>query len=220
MTNQGQMQAASEAFGTLRQFARKQRPVERCELCSTELSPHHPHLIELAQRKLTCACDPCAMLFSGQANPKYKRVPRRVRSLTDFQMTDAQWDGLLIPINMAFFFSSSIDERVVALYPSPAGATESLLALQTWNSIVELNPELDEMESDVEALLVNRVGQNRGVAQADYFILPIDECYKLVGLIRTHWKGLSGGTEVWHEIANFFSTLRDKAEVPSRRQNA
>jgi Family of unknown function (DUF5947) len=220
MTNQGQMQAASEAFGTLRQFARKQRPVERCELCSTELSPHHPHLIELAQRKLTCACDPCAMLFSGQANPKYKRVPRRVRALTDFQMTDAQWDGLLIPINMAFFFSSSIDERVVALYPSPAGATESLLALETWNSIVELNPELEKMGSDVEALLVNRVGQNRGVERADYFILPIDECYKLVGLIRTHWKGLSGGTEVWHEIANFFSTLRDKAEVPSRRQNA
>ena len=220
MTNEGQIHGVSEAFGTLRQFARKQKPFERCELCGSELSPHHPHLIELAQRKLTCTCDPCAMLFSGQANAKYKRVPRRVRSLTEFQMTDAQWDGLMIPINMAFFFQSSLDHRVIALYPSPAGATESLLALETWNNIVEGNPELASMEPDVEALLVNRMSQNRGVAQADYFILPIDECYKLVGLIRTHWKGLSGGTEVWHEIANFFSGLRNKAEVPSKRPNA
>jgi hypothetical protein len=220
MTNEQQIHGASNAFGTLRQFARKQRPAERCELCSTELSPHHPHLIGLAQRKLVCTCDPCAMLFSGHANAKYKRVPRRVRMLSDFQMSDAQWDGLMIPINMAFFFRSSLDQRVVALYPSPAGATESLLALDTWNDIVETNPDIASMEADVEALLVNRMSQNRGVAQGDYFILPIDECYKLVGLIRTNWKGLSGGTEVWHEIAEFFSTLRSKAEIPSKRPNA
>jgi hypothetical protein len=220
MTNVAQIPGTADAFGILRQFARKQRPVERCELCGTGLGTQHPHLIELAQRKLTCACDPCAMLFSGQSNSKYRRVPRRVRLLDDFQMSDSQWDGLLIPINMAFFFQSSLDNRVIALYPSPAGATESLLALETWTSIVAENPELVDMEPDVEALLVNRISQNRGVARADYLILPIDECYKLVGLIRTHWKGLSGGTEVWHEIANFFANLRSLAERPAVRQNA
>ena len=37
---------------------------------------------------------------------------------------------------------------------------------------------------------------------AQYYIVPIDECYRLVGLIRMHWRGLSGGTEVWKEIHN------------------
>ena len=67
---------------------------------------------------------------------------------------------------------------------------------------------LRELEPDVEALLVNRVGQSRGSAPAEYYIVPIDACYKLVGLIRIHWRGLSGGTEVWQEIGNFFTDLR------------
>ena len=41
-------------------------------------------------------------------------------------------------------------------------------------------------------------------------MVPIDECYKLVGLIRLHWHGLSGGTEVWREVAQFFAELRTK----------
>ena len=52
-------------------------------------------------------------------------------------MTDAEWDGLLIPINLAFFLQNSMDSRVSALYPSPAGATESLLPLEAWSSIVK-----------------------------------------------------------------------------------
>src|SRR5271156_6574729 len=122
-----------QAFESLRQFARKpQRRVEQCELCSAELRSEHPHLIELTQRKLLCACDACAMLFSGRAGTKYKRVPRDGRLLADFHMTDAEWEGLLIPINLAFFFQNSQTSRVSAFYPSPAGATESLLPLETW----------------------------------------------------------------------------------------
>jgi hypothetical protein len=102
---------------------------------------------------------------------------------------------------------------VSALYPSPAGATESLLPLEAWSSIVQNNPELNQLEPDVEALLVNRVGQARGSAAAEYYIVPIDACYKLVGLIRIHWRGLSGGTELWREIGDFFAELRAKARV-------
>ena len=209
-----QSPGTAQAYETLRQFARKpRRRAERCELCSAELhSEHHPHLIEVTQRKLLCACDACALLFSGRTGSKYKRVPRDVRLLADFRMTDAEWDGLLIPINLAFFFQNSLDSRVSAFYPSPAGATESMLPLQAWSSIVEANPFLRQLQPDVEALLVNRVGQSRG-ASPEYYIVPIDACYKLVGLIRIHWRGLSGGTEVWHEIGNFFSELRSRAQV-------
>jgi hypothetical protein len=216
----GEPGSFENAFGTLRQFARKRPVQERCELCSAALAPVHPHLIEIAARKLLCACDACALLFDGRANAKYKRVSRRVLVMENFQMTDAQWDSLLIPINMAFFFFSSIEERTVTFYPSPAGAVQSLLSLEAWEEIVQQNPVLGSMESDVEALLVNRVGHARDASPAEYFIAPIDECYKLVGLIRAHWKGLSGGAEVWQEIGKFFSALRARANVVTEHVNA
>lgn len=209
----GTLSGAVNAFGSVRELARRRRSVELCELCSAELPPGHPHMVEPGQRKLLCACDACALLFSGRANPRFKRVPRSIRLLSDFRMTDAQWDGLMIPINMAFFSKNSVEERVVALYPSPAGATESLLELETWNDVVRENPILDAMESDVEALLVNRIGHARGAAPPEYYILPVDECFRLVGLIRARWHGLSGGTEVWQEIGQFFATIKTKARV-------
>jgi hypothetical protein len=199
------------AFGALQQFARKRRVSEHCEMCSRELAPDHEHLVEPSSRKLICACDACAILFEGQSGTKYKRVPRRVLFLRDFQLTDAQWEGLMVPIEMAFFFKSTPQGKVVALYPSPGGPTESLLSLDSWEEIEQVNPVLKEMESDVAALLVNRVGFARGSAPAEYYLAPIDECYKLVGLIRTHWRGLSGGTEVWREINAFFTALKEKA---------
>jgi Family of unknown function (DUF5947) len=199
------------SFVALRQFVRKRSAVERCEMCSRELPPDHEHLVQPAIRKLICACDACAILFEGQSGAKFKRVPRRVQFLRDFRMTDAQWDGLMVPIEMAFFFKSTLHGKMVALYPSPAGPTESLLALDTWGDIVEMNPVLNNMEADVTALLVNRIGHVRGLSSAEYFIVPIDECYKLVGMIRAHWRGFSGGTEVWREIGDFFASLKRKA---------
>src|SRR5579863_779168 len=105
------------AFAALRQFARKRAPVERCEMCSRELPAEHEHLVDPANRKLLCACDACAILFDGQSGAKYLRVPRRVLFLRDFQLTDAQWDGLTVPIDMVFFFMSTPHARVIALYP-------------------------------------------------------------------------------------------------------
>jgi hypothetical protein len=140
-------------------------------------------------------------------------VARRAQFLANFQLTDGQWENLLIPINMAFFFLSSVEGKVVALYPSPAGAVESLLPLDAWNEIVQENPILSQLQPDIEALLVNRVGQARELSSAEFYIAPIDACYKLVGLIRANWKGLSGGSEVWAEIGRFFSELRSQADV-------
>jgi hypothetical protein len=62
----------------------------------------------------------------------------------------------------------------------------------------------------VEALLVNRL---RGANL--YFIVPIDCCYELVGLIRRHWRGFSGGDEVWQKLESFFASLQRVAIVES-----
>jgi hypothetical protein len=161
---------------------------------------------------MTCACQACAILFDGQAGQRYKRVPTRVRYLQGFRLTDGQWDGLLVPINMAFFYRNGASGNggsgnVVAMYPSPAGATESQLPLETWQQIAAENPILESMEADVEALLVNRLGEQRGFPVNRYYLLPIDQCFKLVGLVRTHWRGLSGGTELWQQLERYFAGL-------------
>jgi hypothetical protein len=204
-----------QALGVLRQFRGTRRSAsraERCELCSAELIHDHPHLVELVARQILCACDACALLFDGPGRSKYKRVSRSIRFLPGFKMTDAEWDSLAIPINLAFFFHSSIEGRMVALYPSPAGAVESLLPLDSWNAMVENNPVLRNLQSDIEALLVNRIDRRENSVPAQYYIAPIDTCYKLVGILRSYWKGLSGGTEVWAEIDQFFADLRERSE--------
>jgi hypothetical protein len=121
---------------------------------------------------------------------------------------------------MAFFFRSSLEGRVIVLYPSPAGAVESLLPLDAWSEIEAGYPALSRLRPDIEALLVNRVGHARGLTDAEYYIAPIDECYRLVGLIRANWKGLSGGSEVWAEIGRFFSDLRSRADAVGGGANA
>lgn len=207
-------------LASLRRFIRERPAAERCELCSAEVGAEHQHLVEPITRKLACACDACAILFSGQSGSKYRRVPRRILSLTDFRMTDAQWDSLLVPINMAFFFYSEPQQKVVALYPSPAGPTESLLPLDSWQDIVAENSILSRMEPDVEALLVSRVDRSHGRSTAEYYLAPIDECFKLVGLIRANWRGLSGGTEVWEAIARFFESLKKRSSSASETSRA
>jgi hypothetical protein len=190
----------------LRQFARPRSSVERCELCSAELAVVHSHLLEPAKRQTLCACEACSLLFCGSSDARYLRIPRRIMALAGCAISDLQWESLMIPISLAFFYQDSAARKVRAMYPSPAGATESLLSLESWEEIRTQNPLLQSMEPDVEAFLVNRVGGN-----AEYLLVPIDACFHLVGLIRLHWKGLSGGTEVWQHIQQFFDGLRARA---------
>lgn len=200
-------------IAALRRFAKPRPPIERCDLCSLGLGTEHPHLIDPNTRQIVCSCDPCAILFSGQAETKYKRIPRQIQFLADFHLTDLQWDDLLIPIEMAFFFYSTPAQKTVVFYPSPAGPVESLLQLEAWQKLEKANPVLFKMERDVEALLVNRVNRQR-----EYYIAPIDKCFELVGLIRLKWHGLSGGAEVWEGIEQFFTQLKEQAVVKSAPQ--
>jgi hypothetical protein len=194
------------ALAALRRFAKPRAPVERCELCDAPLADEHPHLVEPGERRLICACDPCALLFWYREGSKYRRVPRRVDFLPSFRLADDDWEALHLPINLAFFLHSSPAGRVVAFYPSLAGAMESLMGLEAWAELTEANPVLRELKPDVEALLVNRVGETR-----EGYRVGVDLCYHLAGLIRLHWRGLAGGQAVWEEIARFFADLKERS---------
>jgi hypothetical protein len=182
---------------------------EQCELCGEPIPPEHRHLVDLKSRELMCACRACTILFdSGAAGGGHFRlVPDRRLRLGEFQMDDLRWAALQIPVDMAFFFRNSEADRVMAFYPSPAGPTESLLELEAWEELERENPVLTSLEPDVEALLVNRA---RGARE--YYVVPIDDCYLLVALIRTRWRGFTGGAEVWDAIEDFFGGLRDRSE--------
>ena len=197
---------ARTVFATLRRFRRPAPIEERCELCSAGLASNHRHLLETSNARIVCACDPCALRFQDTTGGRFKLIPREVRCLSQLRLTDPEWDNLALPINLAFFFYSTPQERVKAMYPSPAGATESLLPLPAWETLVANNTMLAQMVPDVEALLVNRVGTKR-----DYYLVPIDVCFELVGLIRVHWRGLSGGDLAWEEIEKFFGRLKGVA---------
>lgn len=223
MVEQGNRKTYS-AFSSLRRFAeeeavkaaavREQAAArESCDLCNEPVPAEHRHLLNVSTREVMCACRACTILFDNEAasEGRYRLIPDRNLFLEDFEMGDAQWEGLRIPVDMAFFFYSAPAGRVVAFYPSPMGPTESLLKLSTWEELERRNPVLTGMERDVEALLVNRTKGAR-----EHYLVPMDQCYGLVGLIRTHWRGLSGGREVWDEIDRFFEDLRKRSRTVAR----
>jgi len=198
---------STEPLAGLRRFFNKRpqrRSDERCEFCDVDLAGEHSHVVNVSTRSLLCVCRACYLLFTheGSAGGRYRQVPDRYLTVD----TDISWDALQIPVGVAFFFFNSSLGRVAAFYPSPAGATESLLPLDTWADIVHVHPFLAELAPDVEALLVRRTRD-----QAESFIVPIDACYELVGRIRRHWRGFDGGPEAREKIDEFFLRLRERS---------
>jgi hypothetical protein len=205
----------------------KPRPGERCELCAELIPDEHGHVVDLETRALMCACRPCYLVFSpqGAGGSRFRAVPDRYVSFPDFALSSAQWDSLQIPVGVAFFFMNSALDHVAAFYPSPAGATESLLSLDSWHDIVAANPDLATLQPDVEAFLVRSAdrhddaGDQSGTARAECYLVPIDVCYELVGELRRLWKGFDGGTEAHAAMDAFFDRVRAKADAGMARQH-
>ncbi|NMO91317.1 DUF5947 family protein [Actinomycetospora sp. TBRC 11914] len=201
----------------LRRFltARASEPdPERCDLCAAAIPDGHPHLVRPGERSLRCACRPCALLFSGDRAGAdgafvagYRTVPDRYRRDPGFTLTDAAWDALRIPVSTAFFLVDSTRDGVLACYPSPAGATESELDLAHFGEGVGASRLAALLEPDVEALLVRRPRGER----TECFLVPVDACYRLVGLVRSTWKGFDGGAAAWAAIDGFFDDVRARA---------
>ena len=206
-------QENNQPFAKLRRFVEPQRKPqsrEGCEFCGVDIAAQHSHAVNTETRSLLCVCRPCYLLFTceGAANGKFKAVPDRYLYAPGLILTDAQWNSLQIPVGIAFFFFNTSLGRMVVFYPGPAGATESLLSLETWEELARMNPLLASLAPDVEALLVRNV-QRRGSFEC--YIVPIDACYELVGRIRRRWKGFDGGEDAWQEIDGFFADVRGRS---------
>lgn len=183
----------------------------RCELCGAGLGGGHAHLLDVDAGQLVCSCDACTALFPAHADGRLRPIPQRVRRLDGLRFDDRTWNALQLPIGLAWFARCSRAGRVQASYPGPAGVTVSRLPLDRWQELVAHNPSLGDMADDVEALLVDRSGHDNVC-----FLVPIDYCFALTGLIRRHWQGVTGGSACRRAIDDFFHDLQqapDRLEV-------
>ena len=183
-------------------------PGEQCEMCAVPIGPEHSHLADVPGHRLLCTCRACYLLFTegGASHGHYRAVPDRYQSNPDFTLSPAQWDAMGFPVNLAFLFYQSDQSRYVAFYPSPGGATESLLDLAGWDEVVAGDPRLQELVPDVEAVLLRRLDDGFAC-----YLVPIDACYELVGLVRQYWEGFAGGEDVWRRIDDFFARIQERS---------
>jgi hypothetical protein len=186
--------------------ASPQAQTATCELCPIGIGEDHRHLLHLDERRIICVCETCWSMRSG--DPEFRPPGVRTMWLDDFVMPDEVWASFQIPIGLAFMLRSAVTGAVVALYPSPAGATESELELTAWGALCEANPILELLEPDAEALIVNRTGDEH-----QYAIVPTDQAYRLVGVVKASWEGITGGRSVDIAIAEFFDSVRARSEI-------
>ena len=181
--------------------SQRQEAGPRCELCNTPLAVGHRHLLDTETAAALCSCQACSLLFSRDAASAghYRLVPQRRTRLAAVPTKD-----LGVPVGMAFFVQRA-DATVIAHYPSPAGATQWEVDPHAWAQVVNHCPRLQTLVPDVEALLVNTA---RGAQH--YWLVPIDDCLRLVAVVRQTWKGLSGGNQVWPQIERFFAELSEQ----------
>jgi hypothetical protein len=182
---------------------------ERCEMCAMPIADQHQHVVDVESRSLMCTCRGCYLLFTDQeAALRYRAVPDRYLSFPGFAFDRSDWDDLQIPVGLAFVFRNSRQDRVVAFYPSPAGATESELTLGAWAHVVEANPALTTLLPDVEAVLIHSGDHGEDFTA---HLVPIDACYELVGTMRATWRGFDGGSEARAAMAAFFADVESRS---------
>ncbi|MEE1752099.1 DUF5947 family protein [Streptomyces sp. SP18CS02] len=196
----------------LRRFLTERPPrQERCELCGVAVAEGgHRHLVDTEKRALACACVPCTLLFDrpGAAAGRFRAVPDRFLTDPDHHLDDSAWELLQIPVSVAFFFRNAALDRLVALYPSPAGATESELEPSAWSAVLDGSRLAGLLEPDTEALLLRR-SQGR----SECYLVPIDICYELVGRMRLRWQGFDGGAEARADLDAFFEHVRERVRT-------
>jgi len=180
-----------------RAAARRSEPVERCGLCSVVVADEHRHLLDDVDGGVLCVCQACTLLFDRDGTGRYLLIPRERTRLVDVAV-----DELDVPVGLAFFVKQT-SGMVLAHYPSPLGTTQSQVDPDAWRAAEQGSPLLASMKPRVEAYLV-RVS---ATGHAEHWIVPLDDCFRLVAVIRQNWTGMAGGSAVWREVARFFAEL-------------
>lgn len=186
-------------------------------MCAVPVGAEHQHVVNMESRGLMCCCRACWLLFTDDgARLRYRAVPDRYLSFDEVPLDARAWDELEIPVGLAFLFRNSVQERVVAFYPGPAGATESELPLDAWSALVTAHPELATVRPDVEALLVRRTQGGGRASVTSCHLVPIDTCYELVGRLRALWRGFDGGQEAHAAMDAFFEQVAARSRPVAR----
>lgn len=182
---------------------RDREAAERCELCSKPVPVEHRHLYDVGRREVLCVCRPCSVLFVSDAagDGHYLLVPQR-----RLRLPPVRTEPLGIPVGLAFFVPHT-DGTVTAHYPSPAGAGLWEVDAAGWRQVCGDCPPAATLKPEVEALLVNTARQRQ-----EHWIVPVDDCFRLVALVRREWRGLTGGSRVWPETDRFFAQLTEQRE--------
>jgi Family of unknown function (DUF5947) len=199
----GALERVIRRAGTRRRDTR-----EHCELCREPVPEEHRHLLDVDSGEVLCACRACSILFDREAagNGRYRLLPDRRLRLSGIDPA-----VLGVPVGLAFFVVQPGGE-VLAHYPSPAGATRWEIDPEAWRAVVRDCPVLADLAPRMEALLVNTTGDRR-----EEWLVPVDDCYRLVAVVRREWTGLTGGDRVGPEIEGFFDELgRRYGQHPGR----
>jgi hypothetical protein len=172
---------------------------ETCELCAAGVADEHRHLYDTTDEEVRCVCGPCSVLFADDAAGRYRLVPRR-----RLRLPPVDTAVLGVPVGLVFFVPRA-DGTVTAQGPSPAGAMRWEVDAAAWRRLAGTCPPLASVAPEVEALLVNTV---RGMDE--HWIVPVDDCFRMVALVRHEWRGLSGGGRVWPAVERFFAELTER----------
>jgi len=158
---------------------------DRCDLCAEPLASDHEHLFAPRERALACVCAGCALIQIA----RYRRVPKR---FTPVAIDSRALLAMLgVPVGVAAILVHE-DGRKVVTYPGPAGLVEAALD----EELADMPP----LEPEVEALVCS------SLAGGGAWIAGIDIVFELIGELRRHWRGLTGGAEAPAAIARVLAT--------------
>ena len=135
------------------------------------------------ERRIICTCESCLAMRAGDR--ELRPTGTRIVWLDDFDLPDEIWASFWIPIGLAFFIDSTRDRRLDGALPEPRRRDRVGARARHLGAAADAEPGADgTLEADVEALIVNRMTEPH-----EHVIAPIDECYRLVGMIKVELGG-------------------------------
>ena len=197
---------AAPVYRSLRQFVRSRPRPSAASCAAIGLAAEHSHLVEPASRQLVCSCDACSILFSGQQSRAISTGSQRRRVLAG------------LPTDRCPMGRSTSTDQPGLFHDKHAGRPRARLLPESGRGhrIAPGARGLARLGGGEPDPRPTRAGCRSTPGQSDeqgsrVLPRPIDECYKLVGLIRANWRGLSGGSGSLGGSGQFFTRLKKRS---------